>query len=223
MQIYSLSLGLSSAYLVQGDAGTVLIDAGMPGQQETILRRLRARGCDDLRLIWISHAHLDHYGSAAALHRLTGVPVAIHAADAPAMAGGETHLGTARGRGRLLSRLMPWIERAVRPQGIEANLLLADGDTLDAYGIPARVLHTPGHTPGSCCLLVAEGALFCGDLLSTAGAPHLQHLYAADWAQLAASFQRLQGLSVERAYPGHGTRPLTGRELQDLLAAHQDQ
>lgn len=61
----------------------VLIDAGTPGSGRLIHDRITAHGVDpaDLALIVIAHGHIDHFGSAAELHRLTGAPVAGHAAD----------------------------------------------------------------------------------------------------------------------------------------------
>jgi len=206
--VHSIPLGLSQAYLIEGEAGPVLVDAGMPGQERAIMRRLRALGRDDLRLIFITHAHPDHDGSAAALRRLTGAPLAIHRADAAALARGETALGTARGRGRLLPPLMPLLERLLRPEPVVADVLLKDGDSLEAYGLDAVVVHTPGHTPGSSCLIVEGRVGFMGDMVSHTGRPHWQRLYAVDWSLLEQSIARLCGLRLERAYPGHGLRPL---------------
>jgi len=217
-------LGLSQAYLLETDAGAVLVDAGSPHQERVILRHLQAlgagNGCRFLQLIFITHAHLDHYGSAAALRRLTGAPVAIHRADAEAMARGETRLGLARGRGKLMRLLLPLVELCLRPEPVTPDLLLEDGDRLGDYGLETRVIHTPGHTLGSSCLIVEEQLGFVGDLLSNTGRPHLQSLYAEDWSLLRQSYAQLQGIELETVYPGHGRRPVSGKALQQLIASH---
>jgi glyoxylase-like metal-dependent hydrolase (beta-lactamase superfamily II) len=105
--VHTLSMGMSLAYLVEGTAGMILVDAGLPGDEAKVLRKMKSLGRDDLRLIFITHAHIDHYGSAAALRTLTGARIAIHRSDAEAMAGGETRLGTARGWGRLVGIFLP--------------------------------------------------------------------------------------------------------------------
>ena len=107
LQVHDISMGMVQAYLIQSEAGLVLVDAGMPRYERRVMRRMQALGRDDLRLIFITHAHLDHYGSAAALRRLTGAPVAIHRADADAMSRGETPIRSARSRGKLLLPLLP--------------------------------------------------------------------------------------------------------------------
>jgi hydroxyacylglutathione hydrolase len=223
--VHAVSLGLSQAYLLETDAGLVLVDSGSPHQEGIILRHLRAlRSADanppNLQLIFITHAHLDHYGSAAALRRLTGAPVAIHRADAEAMARGETRLGSARGSGKLMGVLLPLVELCLRPEPVEADLLLEDGDHLGDFGLEARVIHTPGHTLGSSCLIVEERLGFVGDLLTNNGRPGLQRLFAEDWALLRQSYARLQGMELETAYPGHGRSPVSGRVLQRLIASH---
>ena len=198
----------------------MLVDAGLPRHEQSVLRRMRALGRDDLRLIFITHAHLDHYGSAAALRRLTGAPIAIHRADGDAMAGGETLLGSVRGRGRLLQALLPLFEPYLRPEPTLADFLLDNGEDLRAYGLDAAVLHMPGHTPGSSCLLVEGRLAFVGDLLSTTGRPHVQRFFADDWSLIPEGLARLQALRLEWVYVGHGRCPLSGEALQRLTLNH---
>ncbi|MEV7612538.1 MBL fold metallo-hydrolase [Streptomyces sp. NPDC089799] len=71
-----------NAYLLLGRR-PVLVDAGTPGSGRRIHDRVAAHGVDpaDISLIVLTHAHIDHFGSAAELHRLTGAPVAGHVAD----------------------------------------------------------------------------------------------------------------------------------------------
>ncbi|MFD7339965.1 MBL fold metallo-hydrolase [Streptomyces violascens] len=71
-----------NAYLLLGRR-PVIVDAGIPGSGQKILDRIAAHGVDpiDVALIVITHGHIDHFGSAAELHRLTGAPIAGHIAD----------------------------------------------------------------------------------------------------------------------------------------------
>jgi len=216
LQVHDIALGMVHAYLIEAEAGLALVDAGFPRYERRVLRRMRALGRDDLRLIFLTHAHLDHYGSAAALRRLTGASIAVHRADGEAMARGETPLGSVRGRGRLLQALLPLLESYLRPEPTVANLLLDDGDDLGDYGLDAAVLHTPGHTPGSSCLFIEGRLAFVGDLLSTVGRPHVQRFFADDWSLIPDSLLRLQALRPEWVYVGHGRRPLSGKALQHL-------
>jgi hydroxyacylglutathione hydrolase len=218
LQVHNLSLGLGCAYLLEYPEGMILIDCGSKGQEGQVIRMMQRLGRSDLRLIFITHAHLDHYGSAAALRRLTGAPVAIHRLDASAMAQAQTKVGQARGFGRIIQSVLPVAELALRPEPLQADLLLEDSDELGAFGLDAQVLHTPGHTAGSACLWVDEGLVFAGDLVLTTGKPHAQELYAQDWSLIPSSLRRVQALHPQWVYPGHGRKPLAGDELQQLEA-----
>lgn len=216
MCIHCLSLGLARGYLVEHEAGLALVDAGSPGMERVVLQTMRNISRQDLRIIVITHAHLDHYGSAAALRRATGAPVAVHHADAPAMQQGVSPLGSARGRGKLVKVFFPLINLFFRPEPVQPDITLEDGDDLTAYGIPLKVLHTPGHTPGSCCFIVADRWAFAGDLLSTTGQAHVQRFFAQDWSLIAPSLNRLKALRPQKTYPGHGAEPVDAEVLQLL-------
>jgi glyoxylase-like metal-dependent hydrolase (beta-lactamase superfamily II) len=209
---------MSRAYLIEGPAGLTLVDAGPPHFERVVLRKVAALGGKGLGLIYVTHAHGDHYGSAAALRRITGAPIAIHRADGEAMARGETPIGTARGRGRVMQALFRLLLPLFRPQPTPADLLLQDGDDLPSIGTQAVVLHTPGHTPGSSCLILERQIAFAGDLVSTTGGPHLQRYFAHNWSQIPHSLHRLQALAPERTYPGHGRHLLDGAALQGLTS-----
>lgn len=219
LRVHTIATLFANAYLIEGERGLVLVDTG-PGQCEgAILRRMRALGCDDLQLIVVTHAHIDHCGSAQALHRLTGAPVAVHRADGPALASGqmEAALGR-RWQGRLMAAGISRLPPRMRAAPVEPDILLEDGDRLDAYGLDGWVLHTPGHTSGSLCVIAEDGVVFVGDLVTVSPLPRVQRLLASDWSLVASSLARLKALRPERVYCGHGWRPLDGAELQHLRA-----
>jgi glyoxylase-like metal-dependent hydrolase (beta-lactamase superfamily II) len=218
MNIHPLTLGFVQVYLLETPAGPVLVDCGMPGQESAILRAVERLGSGDLKLIYITHAHADHYGSAAALVRLTGAPVAIHRADAQAMANGETPIG-----GGSLTKAVTSLMLRLKPTPpVDADILLDDGDSLARYGVPGVVVHTPGHTAGSCCLVLDDGTAFLGDMLAARRKPNLQQMYIVDPVQLRESYIRLRGLNLARVYGGHGAHVLTGDEFNRLIDARKD-
>jgi hydroxyacylglutathione hydrolase len=224
-QVHSLNLGIAHVYLVETGQGLYLVDTGGPGMAGRILHHMQTLRRLDLRLIFITHAHMDHYGSAAELRRRTGAPLAIHRLDAEAMAHGETHVGSARGRGHIGKLFLPLADRLLPAEPTQPDLLLEDGQSLEAYGLDASVIHSPGHTPGSACLFVESRLAFVGDLISAGLHPHVQSFYAQDWSLLPASLRRVQILSPEWVYTGHGFRPLDGEAFQLLarryLSAHE--
>lgn len=218
LEVHLISLRMSNAYVIELPSALVLVDAGSPGDAKKIRSKLTAFTDKPLRLIYITHAHLDHYGAAASIQRATNAPLMIHAEDAEALSKGETHLGHVRGRGRLTAALMP-IARRLFPVGpVTADYVIQGGQDLQDFGFPGYVLHTPGHTPGSTSLIVDGRLGFVGDLISTFGVPHTQHLYANDWSEIEKSLERLKTLDLEWLYPGHGRRPLSGAEFASLVS-----
>ncbi len=216
LTIHTIPMRMSIAYLIESDAGLVLVDAGLRGEEKKVLERMRALDRGDLRLIFITHAHLDHYGSAGALRRITGAPIAVHHQDEEAMALGETLLGTARNMGRAVAAILPFVHPLLRPEPVQADIILEGDDHLGIFGLDAVALHTPGHTAGSSCLLVEDQLAFTGDLVTNTAGPQLQRFFAQDWSQLSKSLAKLQAKAPARVYPGHGRNPLTASELQSI-------
>ena len=215
-RIYRLNFAVSNGWLILSPNGAIVVDAGLPGQHGQILRTLRALSVTRLDLIFITHAHIDHYGSAAALRRATGAPIAVHAADADALAQGASRLGALRAW-HWTRTPMPAIERVLRVEPTPPDLLLLDGDPVRQADIEGCVVHTPGHTQGSVTLLLSEGAAFVGDLLLASGAPHAQRTFAQQWPLIAPSIERLRAARPTLLYSGHGRSPISA----DALAALQ--
>lgn len=203
IRIHYLPLTVSNAYFIETEQGLILVDAGLPIDKAAILDRMEDLGWDDICLIFITHAHIDHYGSAAALRDETGAPIAIEADDAEAMAEGHTRLGTVRDW-EWTNRPLPAIETMLRIRKTEADIILHDGDPVTACGLDGEVVHLPGHTPGSSALLVEDTYAFVGDLLSTNGDAHAQRSYADDWSQLAESLIKMRAREPAVVFPGHG-------------------
>lgn len=220
--VHRMNLGGSNAYLLETPEGLVLVDAGISYSDGLVLRKMEELGRDDLKLIYITHAHIDHYGAANALHEKTGAPIAVHRDDASAMAEGRTELGAVRDWKRTSDATLPFIEPLLAITPTEPDILLDDGDTLEEYGLDAYVLHTPGHTPGSSTLIVGDRLAFVGDLLASNGEVHAQRSYADNWEQVADSVARLKELNPVLIYPGHGSEPITGEDLDTLMANFVD-
>lgn len=226
VRVHPLWLGMSFAFLVEINRALLLVDAGLVRREGVILRRIEELGYipADLRLIYLTHAHLDHSGSAAAMQRMTRVPIAIHAADADDLRAGRTNLGEPREFGRYVAHFLPIVETFMGPHPAEPDILVDDEAVLDHFEIPLRVLHVPGHTDGSTALLLddenGETIAFAGDLL-TAGrtrGPQPQRGFATNWAAIPQSVAKLAAERPTRTYVGHGElSPLSLVQIEALI------
>jgi glyoxylase-like metal-dependent hydrolase (beta-lactamase superfamily II) len=174
----------------------VVIDPGDDIDQ--ILAILRKH---DLKVqtIAITHAHIDHIGGAAKLRAATGAPVYMHRDDKPL----SDHLD--------MQAAWLGIEPPEDP-GIDTPL--EEGDAIRAGAIEAKVLHTPGHTPGSISLfLPAEAKLIAGDTLFRGNIGRTD-LPGGDSAAIAKSIRgKLYALPEETlVIPGHGDATTIGAE-----------
>ncbi|HEY7735570.1 MAG TPA: MBL fold metallo-hydrolase [Candidatus Limnocylindrales bacterium] len=148
-----------------------------------------------LRLIVSTHGHWDHIGDNAVVSDHTGAAIAVHPAD----------------RDRLAEPSPLWAPFEIPPSVPAVDL--AEGGEVRFGSIRLRVLHTPGHTEGSVCLLAAdEGLLLAGDTLFAGGWGRVD-LPGGSSEAMAASLARLADLEdAVRVIPGHGATTTIGRE-----------
>jgi hydroxyacylglutathione hydrolase len=202
-----------NVYLIETEKDLFLIDAGYPAYEGLIMKKLKEFPQKRLKLIFLTHAHFDHYGSARAIREKTGALIGIHHLDAPALMRGATLIDSSKGWGRLGLPLLPLAEKMLSIKPTIADVLLDDGDRLDHFGLRARVLHTPGHSSGHCCLIVQDSLAFTGDLLLTLFGPEKQNLYARSWSSIDSSLAVVKTLNPVRCYTGHHRMIITRGEL----------
>jgi glyoxylase-like metal-dependent hydrolase (beta-lactamase superfamily II) len=145
-----------NVFPVLGVGRVGLVDSGVAGSERAIFDYLAAQGHapGEIELLVLTHAHPDHIGAAAAIKGATGCAVAAHAAERAWIEDVDL---------QARERPMPGFAGLVGGS-VTVDRLLADGETLDLAGLPATVLHTPGHSHGSISLwFPSEGVLITGD------------------------------------------------------------
>ena len=189
LQVHALTLGAYqvNCYIIHDEKSPFccVIDPGY--EADTILDKLSELGLT-LEAILLTHGHFDHVGAVRDLAADTGCQVWLCAED------------------------------LALPTNLTAGPLCytntyAEGTTLHLAGLDISVLQTPGHTPGSVCLIM-EDTLFSGDTLF-AGSCGRTDLPCGDSRAMRDSLRRLAALSENyRVCPGHGPSSTLNREKQ---------
>lgn len=207
--------GTVNSYLVVDDGEVTVIDAGLPGYRKLLVAELASLGLtlDAVRALVLTHGDTDHIGFAAWLSAERGVPAHVHTADVD-RARLEVKKPT-RGWGPVKVRPLAgflWLSARhgglrMKPAGDLATV--EDGEELDVPGRP-RIIHVPGHTPGSVAVHVpGVDALFLGDAMTTRNvltgvegpkpAP-----FTLDPDQARESMDRVAAVDATCVLPGHG-------------------
>jgi glyoxylase-like metal-dependent hydrolase (beta-lactamase superfamily II) len=228
IRIPILPLGIVNAYLVLGDRGCILVDAGIPGSEKKIQRALQSADLSfkDIKLIVVTHAHADHAGSAASIRELSGSPIVAHAGDAKHYSGKvKMTFCPTSWFGRIF--LMTGIPREAY-KGFTPDILLSGDDSFDLqdYGVQGHIRSTPGHTAGSISVELADHEALVGDLV--ASGILLGGIALKGWAKrppfeddpmlVAKQLQRMVDSGMAQFHMGHGG-PLPANEVRRHIAS----
>ncbi|HDD31301.1 MAG TPA: MBL fold metallo-hydrolase [Thermococcus litoralis] len=175
----------ANVYLIRRGEKLLVVDAGLPGEYEKVLRYIEKLGHlpEDVETIIVTHAHHDHVGSLKDLKDATGANIAAHKDEVPYLKGEKI----------FRSEIEP----------VDVEIKLNDGD--EVHGL--KVIHSPGHTPGSICLLdLKTKALFVGDLVMEENGKleEIPHHYSLDPMKNREAIRRLLDIDFVHLLPSHG-------------------
>lgn len=187
VKMWPVGMLLTNCYLV-GHVETeeaILIDPGTNKEAEA-RKILKEIKSNGFKVKYIvnTHGHPDHTGGNKFFRETTGAPILIHEYDAPMLKG-------------------PFADRT-----------LHDGDSVHVGATVLRILHTPGHSQGSICLL-GKDLIFTGDTLF-AGSIGRYNLPGGSIEKIKESLKKLMILPDHmKVYPGHGPTSTIGEEKRN--------
>ncbi len=194
-----------NCYLIKTEAGCFLIDTGIKKKRSQLEQEIIEAGCrpSDLKLVIITHGHIDHVGNAAYLREKHGAKIAMHGGDSAMVESRDMFIDM---RGGIVMGLVGALIKILGLSDYEKftpDIYLEDGQDLSPHGLDATVIHTPGHSEGSICIQTAEGDLFCGDLFNNTKNPEKASIIQ-DPDKLEASVEKIRASEYKTVYPGHG-------------------
>lgn len=206
--VHRVRLGTCNTYLVQGNGGYILVDAGNANREGIFFDYLNKRGISpgQIKLAVITHAHYDHVGSLSAIKKICRCPAAVHQREARLLREGRFIMppGT-----NLLGKTISSIGKRAAWTGlfkyspVDPEIEIIQEMSLDQYGVDGLIIPTPGHTGGSVSVVLPTGEAFVGDLavnfLGSVFPP-----FAESPREILMSWRKLARLGANKIFPGHG-------------------
>lgn len=215
-QIISISLGMVKVFLIKGEQ-PILIDAGNPGSGKKILKKIEEHGIapEEIKLIIMTHAHSDHFGGLHFLTETLDAKVAIHQQEAENLTNGDdTEVKPVGIKGHLAKMLIPNIPNL---KGVSPDIVIQEEMSLEAFGVNGKVIHTPGHTPGSVSVILDSGEAIVGDLIMggfiRSDTPDFA-IFAFDTDQIKESVKKVLSYEPKTVYVSHGG-PFSAKEVAE--------
>lgn len=191
MKILKFSVGvmMTNCYFLV-DTETMRCALVDPGDDaEMLLGKIAEKGLT-VEKILLTHAHFDHIMALPQIRKATGAPLYVHSEDKELLLDNEKNC----------MRRFGEVDLPMDPP----EFTFEDGEVIPIGKDSVTVMHTPGHTRGSCCFIAGEEML-TGDTLFR-GCIGRHDLWGGSYATLSASLEKLKGLETDyKIYPGHGT------------------
>jgi len=209
-KIHAIPLGIDTTYIIQSK-GTIMIDGGAPNKAALFEKYLDQLSIEpkEIKLIILTHAHWDHIASVRDIKKITEAELALHYTERewlettkPPMPPGITLWGKVLGS--ILKIVLPSIKIPFAKLDKEIS---NEGFSLVDYGINGKVIHTPGHSPGSVSIVLDSGDAFVGDLAMNGfplrSGPGLP-IFGNDINLIKESWTKILKSDIKTVYPAHG-------------------
>ena len=203
-----INMGAANAYLVQGEEGYLLIDAGVKGKINKLKNKMDEYNVsfEDIKLIVITHVHYDHVGNLKEIKNKSKAPVLVHKREAELLKNGESHFPA--GNNLLGKMIVKTAGRAMNKQNnfnpVQPDIQMKDYYNLKGFGFEGEIIHTPGHSAGSITVIIDNRHCFVGDTMFSFIPFTVNPPFADDSAQLIESWEKLASTDCKFFYPGHG-------------------
>ena len=208
-QVQPVKFGHAYVYFIKADDGYILVDAGMPGDTGKLDDVFALAGVDpqSIRLIIVTHGHMDHMGLLAYAKAATGAKVLGHRSLSEKLTAGEVEPAVAQTPfGHFLNLMTGLLEMTggADIDGVAADIMVDERFDLGAYGVAGTVIHTPGHSQGSLSIILDNGETLIGDMVRDEGEGNIgPGMFYEDKETLIASLEIVAEFEPRTIYLSH--------------------
>lgn len=204
-QVERLSRGWSNVYLISYKDHDILVDTGPAAMRGVLMRQIEAIGLKHLDALIFTHTHFDHTGSAAFIKQKFGMPVIVHRSESSFLERGLSPLPQGN---MFLTKFFynlgaPRVEHKFKVEGVKPDILADEILDLSVFGINASLIHTPGHSQGSCSIIIDDQIAITGDTCVSVFPGRANPPWADDPVALIKSWKLLLDTGCELFLPMH--------------------
>ena len=209
--LHEINLGYVKVFLIEGKNGLILIDTGMPNSEKKIIAYINSIGksVSDIKYILLTHSHVDHFGSAYALQKMSNAHIGISESGLPYVDGSRGFLMPVSGskslKNRFFVKIIPIMLKFMKPRFVKPDMKLKEGVFPKEMGINAKIIETPGHTRDSISIyLVDSRTAIVGDLLQGTDKRLESPPFFEDYISIINSINKIKELKPDLICVSHG-------------------
>ena len=197
--VYVKRFGYFNLYVIKGNNGDILIDTGFIGMKRHLKRWLNNF---NIKLVILTHAHVDHTWNTAYLKDLYGCDVALGINDINNIDNSNIKSMPSTNRRRLWCRLMNFGMRILNVKDFNIDMKLRDNQIIRRYGLELKIVSLPGHTNGSIGILYKD-YLFAGDALINRWRGVEVAFQNQDCEEAILSYEKIKEINPKIIFIGH--------------------
>lgn len=210
-KIYRVLDGRFNSYLIKEGNNYILIDPGMTYNLRKLKKNLLHLGVNSssLSALILTHSHFDHSQNAADIKKEYGTKIIIHKSEVDFLKNGINPVlrGTVFFT-KLIHKAVfneTTLQKYFYCNPVEPDILVDDNYDLNSLGLDAQIVHTPGHTPGSVCVIIGNEIAITGDTMFGLIPRSAYPLYGENAGLILRNWQKLLNTGCSRFLPAHGS------------------
>jgi hydroxyacylglutathione hydrolase len=206
ISIIQILSGRSNVFLLSKEETNILVDTSPSSKRKKLFRALEKLRINHIEYLLLTHSHYDHCDNATALKEKFGCKIMIHKAEESNLVTGimSEPKGTNFFTGFIVNCFAALMRKKMRSVPCNPDIVIEDNYNFSQAGLNARIIHTPGHSPGSVSLIVDNETAIAGDTIFGVFRKKVFPPYAADTDELLKSWKKLLDTGCAVFLPSHG-------------------